>query len=474
MNVRKNFFFLLLSALLVLPAFAETREKINNTFLVLTIDNKIIGPVIDDYISRGIDEAQKSGAKGVIILLDTPGGLLESTRSIVKKIMNSPVPVITYIAPSGSRAGSAGVFITLASHLAAMAPSTNIGAAHPIEITGPQKNERSLKKAVEELTEALRAKKKPKPKEKDKTAEPSGDILEDKIMNDTLAWVETIAKNRGRNADWAKSAVSKSVSSTEKQALDEKVINLIAPDIHELLKTIDGTTIRMNDGQSLKLETAHATLMYNNLTTRQNILNAVINPNIAYILMMIGFVGLFIELTHPGVIVPGIAGAISLILAFYAFAVLPVNFAGFFLIGLAIVLLIAEILTPASFGILTLGGIISMTLGSLMLIDSSFSGLSISLNVILPIVLAITVIVFFLISNVLKAHKKKIMTGAESLPGTAGQALTDIPAGGEGQVFLNGEIWTAQNPTQDALDKGDKIKVSGIDKVKLIVQKWEP
>ena len=472
--MKKYICLFLLFLLPTQPSFGQTAGKTDHTFLVLTIDDKVIGPVINDYIGHGIQEAQNIHAGGIIIMMDTPGGLLESTRSIVKKIINSPVPVITYIAPGGSRAGSAGVFITLASHLAAMAPSTNIGAAHPVEGIGPQKDERPLKKAVEELTQALRTGKKPKPAANNDSAESSGDVMEDKILNDTLAWIETIARHRGRNADWAKLAVSKSVSITEKQALDEKVINLIAADLPELLKTIDGTTIPMEGGRTVKLETSNAHLIYDHLTTRQNILNTLINPNMAYLLMMLGFLGLFIEITHPGVIVPGIVGLISLILAFYAFAILPVNFAGFSLIGLAIVLLIAEVLTPASFGVLTLGAVTSMTLGSLMLIDSSFSGLAVSLNVILPIVLAITAIVLFLLTNVLKTHRKKIMTGAETLPGTDGQAQTNIPAGGEGQVFVNGEIWSAQNRGPEPLTRGDKIKVSGIDKVKLIVQKWEP
>ncbi|MFA5039651.1 MAG: nodulation protein NfeD [Candidatus Omnitrophota bacterium] len=464
---------LLLSFLLWLPC-VHGEEPVGKTLLVLTVDNKIIGPVIDDYISRGIDQAAAADFGGVIILLDTPGGLLESTRSIVKKIMNSPVPVITYIAPSGSRAGSAGVFITLASHVAAMAPSTNIGAAHPVTPNGPPKNERSLKKAVEDLTEALRAQKKPK-QQKEKSPESSGgDVMEDKILNDTIAWVETIAKNRGRNAEWARLAVEKSVSATEKQALAEKVIDLIALDTEDLLKKINGRTITMADGRSENLQTLNGRLLKLNLTASQNILNTLINPNIAYILMMIGFLGLFIELTHPGSVFPGVAGIISLILAFYAFAILPVNFAGFLLIGLSVIFLIAEILTPASFGLLTLAGIISMTLGSLMLIDSSFSGLSISLNVILPIVLAVGFICLFLIANVLKAHHKKIMTGSESLPGSEGIAQTALKANGEGQVFVNGELWSALNTGPAPVAKGEKIKVAGIDKIKLLVTKWEP
>lgn len=473
--MNKNFlrpliFLFCLSACLT----AHAQEKPSETFLVLTIDNKIIGPVINDYIGKGIEKARTNNYEGVIILLDTPGGLLESTRSIVKKIMNSPVPVITYISPSGSRAGSAGVFITLASHVAAMAPSTNIGAAHPVEGIEPRKDERSLKKAVEELTEALRSQKKQKKTgtKKQETPEntPSESPMEDKVLNDTVAWVETIARNRGRNAEWAKLAVVKSISVDENKALEQKVIDLIAQDTSDLLKKMDGRMVQV-ENRAVTLKSANANLVDLDLTPGQEMLNTLINPNIAYILMMIGFLGLFIELIHPGAIFPGIAGLISLVLAFYAFAVLPVNFAGFLFIGLAIIFLIAEILTPASFGLLTLAGIISMILGSLMLIDASFSGLYVSLNVILPIAMALTAIVLFLMTNVLRAHKKKVMTGAESMPGTEGKAETDILVGGEGQVFASGEVWSAINTGKDPISKGEKIKVVGVDKIKLLVTK---
>ncbi len=466
----------------VLPSsFSTPQPQSQDQFIVLTIDNKIIGPVVADYIDKGITKAEDDGYQGVIIVLDTPGGLLESTRAIVKKIMNASVPVITYIAPSGSRAGSAGVFIALASHVAAMAPSTNIGAAHPVDIEGEKGEDRSLKKAIEDLTETLRSQKKQKalPEKKDKKspqnketdAPQTGNVMEDKILNDTVAWVETIAKNRKRNGEWAKDAVLKSVSATEKEALDKGIIDFIAVDINDLLKQLDARPISISAGKTIVLNTKNALLHRENLTTRQNILNTLINPNIAYILMMIGFLGLFIEITHPGVIFPGVAGVICLIMAFYAFAILPVNYAGFLLIGLAIVLFVAEALTPATFGLLTLAGIVSMLLGSLMLIDSSFSGLTISLNIILPLVLAVAAIAIFLVTNVVRAHRRKIMTGAESLPGAEGRAGTDMAPDAEGQVFVNGEIWSAINKGELPIAKDEKIKVIGIDKVKLLVTK---
>ncbi len=479
-NIKRS--LLLAAAVLFLfVPLSFCQEQATSEFLVLTIDNKIINPVIDDYISGGIETAQDEGYAGVIIILDTPGGLMESTRAIVKKIMNSAVPVITYISPRGSRAGSAGVFITLASHVAAMAPSTNIGAAHPVMMGGEeQKDNKSLKKAIEDLTETMRSQGTKRTKKKiegqptagEEPKEASETPMEDKILNDTLAWISTIAKNRNRNAEWAKKAVLESISATENEALENKVIDLVATDLDDLLKKIDGMTLTVAE-KSVTLNTKDAKLNYRNLTLRQNILNTIVTPNIAYILMLVGFLGLFIEITHPGVIFPGVAGLICLIIAFYALAILPVNFAGFLLIALALIFFIAEALTPATFGLLTLAGAISMLIGSLMLINSPFAAMRVSLNVILPFILAIAAIVIFLVTNVLKAHKKKILTGSEALIGQTGVAQTNIAANNEGQVFVNGEIWTAVNNSGKPIRKGEKIKVAGVDKVKLIVTQWE-
>lgn len=465
-----------LLALMSSGSAARAQEKQNNTFLVLTIDNKVINPVIADYVSDGIEKGENEGYAGVIIRMDTPGGLLESTRAIVKKIMNAGIPVIVYVAPSGSRAGSAGVFITLASHVAAMAPSTNIGAAHPVTVGPGGKNERSLKKAIEELTDALKSQKKKdrtpaarEPQEPKKPKVLSENPLEEKVLNDTLAWIETIAKNRSRNADWARTAVEQSVSITEKEAFEKKVIDLIAVDMHDLLKKIDGKNIALAE-KSITLATRGAGLDSLDLTLPQKILNTIIDPNIAYILLLAGFLGLFIEITHPGVYVPGIIGVISLIVAFYAFSVLPINFAGVLLIILAIILFVAEALTPATFGVLTLAGAVCMLLGSLMLINSPFSGLAVSLKIILPFVFATAAIVIFLAGNVFRAHRKKVLSGTEALIGQTGTASTDILE--EGQTFVAGELWTAVNASAEPIRKGEKIKVVGVDKIKLIVSKY--
>lgn len=465
---------LLLGALLSCLSYApkgNAQEIPPGKFLVLTIDNKIINPAIADYLTNGMTLAENDRYDGVIIVMDTPGGLLESTRLIVKKIMNASVCVITYIAPAGSRAGSAGVFITLASHVAAMAPSTNIGAAHPVMLNGEKTSDHSLKKAIEDLTQALQSqkgKKTPAAQDTEKEKNVSENPMEDKVLNDTLAWIATIAKNRNRNVEWAKQAVSESVSITEKEALEKKVINLVAKNMEELLRELNGMTVALPD-KTIEFHTKNAHLVYLNLSLRQNVLSSLIEPNIAYILMLVGFLGLFIEITHPGVILPGIVGIISLIVAFYAFAMLPVNFAGFLLIALAIIFFIAEAVTVFSFGLLTIAGAISMLLGSLMLIDSSFSGMRISLTIILPFILAVATIVIFLGTNVVRAHRKKITTGAEALIGQIGLAQSDID--GQGQAFVAGEIWTAVNQTGQPIKKGEKIKVLGVDKTKLLVGK---
>jgi len=450
-------------------------EAPTRPFLVLELKNKIIGPVTADYISDGIARAHAQSYQGVIIEMDTPGGLLESTRRIVKAILNAPVPVVVYVAPGGSRAGSAGVFITLAAHVAAMAPPTNIGAAHPVMMGDGQKSEQPLKKAIEDLTDVLRnqqdaPKKKTAPeKEEAKGAEEtSASPLRDKILNDTLAWVATIAKSRDRNVEWAQKAVRESVSATEKEALELKVVDIVAVDRNDLLARMDGLTVTVLE-KPVTLRTQGARLVTVPMTQRQDILSTVIHPNIAYIFMLLGMVGLFIEITHPGSVFPGVAGVICLIIAFYAFAVLPVNYAGFLLIALAVILFVAEALTPATFGLLTLGGAVCMVLGSLMLIDSPLLGLKVSLSVVLPFVVAVAGIVLFLVSRVVKAQRAKTRTGPEALIGATGTARTEIAP--EGQAFVNGELWTALSQDGKKIKKGEKITVVDIDKIKLIVSK---
>jgi membrane-bound serine protease (ClpP class) len=405
--------------------------------ILVSIDNYIINPIVVKYIENGLKQANKINASCLLIKLDTPGGLLESTRRIVKDIINSPVPVVVYIAPSGSRAGSAGVFITLSSHIAAMAPSTNIGAAHPVTIF------------------QQKSKKEPGP-------------MENKILNDTVAWIQTIAKSRNRNASWAKRAVIESESITEKEAIRQKVVEFIALNTEDLLNQIDGTKIKLVNKQIVTLNTKGAPVEEISLSGREKILNAIINPNVAYILFLLGFLGLLFEITHPGIGVPGIAGLICILLAFYAFQILPVNYVAVAFITLAIILFIAEALTP-TFGLLTLGGIVTMVLGSLMLFESPFPFMKVSLKIIIPFVVTCALISIFLLGMVIKTYLKKVKTGKEGIIGELAEAMTDIDSNKGGKVFVRGEIWNARS--KEKITKGDSVYITGIKKLTLEVKK---
>ena len=327
--------------LLLFNTYLNAQDKIKDSRIdVVKINNYIINPVTTKFICDAIDESTKNRSICLIIELDTPGGLLESTRTIVKKILNSEVPIVTYISPSGSRAGSAGVFITYASHIAAMAPSTNIGAAHPIGIGFTPTMEK---------------------KEKDKKGE-SKDVLSEKIMSDLLAWIEGIAKTRKRNVRWVKKAVTESASATETEAVKQNIVDFLAIDLEELINKIDGMKVETKYGKRI-IHAKDARINFLELSNREKILNTIAHPNIAYILMMLGIIGLIFEFSHPGIGFPGIAGLICILLAFYSFQLMPINYVGLLLIILAVVLLIAEALTP-TFGLLTLGGIVSFVFGS--------------------------------------------------------------------------------------------------------------
>src|SRR3990170_4493303 len=315
------FFTLLLSNLLYT---AEEGKHVN----IITIDG-VIGPVSSRIIVDAIKASVKDGAEALIIELNTPGGLDESMRIIIKEVLNSDIPIIVYVSPSGSRAASAGVFVTLAAHVAAMAPGTNIGAAHPVGI-----------------------------------GEKMDKVMAEKATNDAAAYIKSLAERNGRNAKWAEDAVRKSISATEEEALKEGVIDLVSKDLNSLLSDIDGKKVRTVIGEKV-LNTAKANIIREEMGLRHKILNLISDPNVAYILMLLGFYGLFFELTNPGAIFPGVFGGICLILAFYAFQTLPVNYAGLMLIILAIILFLAEI-KVVSYGILTIGGVISMILGSVM------------------------------------------------------------------------------------------------------------
>lgn len=422
--------FLLFSPLLVLKIPAK-EESPGIEIMILKVDG-VINPARAEFIVKAIKKANEKKFSLIVMELDTPGGLDTSMRTIIKEMIGSAIPVVVYVSPSGARAASAGAFITIASHVAAMAPGTNIGAAHPV--------------AVGEKMDKEMAK---------------------KVTNDAAAYIRSLAEARGRNVRWAEDAVRKSVSATEKEALELKVIDLIAKDLDELLRKIDGRKVKTAFGE-LTIRTAQARLIREEMGFRQRVLDLISDPNVAYILMLLGIYGLFFELTNPGSIFPGVLGGICLILAFYAFQTLPVNYAGILLIILAIILFILEV-KIVSHGILTLGGIISMIIGSIMLFESPAPFFRLSLYVILPAV--IVTALFFVITFTLafKAWKRKPVTGAEGIVGLEGIARSDIKD--DGMVYVRGEIWSAFS--DEPIKSGERVRVEAVSGLRLKVKKLD-
>ena len=386
-----------------------------------------INPGAAAFLTRGLEDAEKSGSELVIIRLDTPGGLVPSMRMMVKGIMNSPVPVVVYVAPKGAGAASAGVMITVSAHVAAMAPGTNIGAAHPVGAGG---------------------------KDIDKD-------MSEKVVNDMASYGRGIAQDKGKNAEWVEKAIRESVSITAEEAVEKKVIDLVAADIDELLKLLDGREIQLKQGK-VTLKTKDLAKLYYKPGFRDTVLRIIGDPNIAYILMMIGLAGIYFELAHPGAVFPGVVGAISLILAFYSFQTLPVNYAGLLLIALAVIFFIAEI-KVASYGILSLGGIVSLTLGSIML----FEDVGVSLRLMAPTIVLIGG--FFVIVSTLafRAYRSKPQSGMEGLIGEVG--IVQKPIDPEGLVFVHGEYWRAIS--SEKLEPGEMVSVEEVTGLILKVRK---
>ncbi|TRZ47735.1 nodulation protein NfeD [bacterium] len=446
----------------------ETFAKANQVYII-KIKDDTINPITADYIIKSIDKAYQDNSECLIVELDTPGGLLTSTRTIIKEILSSKIPVCIYIYPSGSRAGSAGVFITYASHIAAMAPSTNIGAAHPVSLGGGR---RSTWDALRDLIDSFSKKDKEEKGDKTKKLEKdieNTDVMADKILNDTIAFIKSIAKERNRNVEWAERSIRESASITEEEALKNNVIEIIAKDEGDLLKQLDGRRVKI-DNKTIVLKTKDASIVYIDMNSRQRFLNVLANPNIAYILLLLGFYGLLYEITHPGVGFPGIAGTICIILAFFSLQILPTNYTGLALIFLAIILFIAEAKVPG-FGLLTLGGIVCMILGSLILFESPYKIMRVSLMLVISSSLATAGITIFLVGAVVKAHKRRIISGKEGLIGEIGQAKTDIGVDKEGKVFVHGETWNAI--AHEEIKTGEKIKVVKVDRMSLIVERCD-
>lgn len=401
----------LLAAAVLAIALPATALAAAGPVSMITVEG-VINPVTVRLVETAIAKAQAEGAQALVIQLDTPGGLERSMRAICQRLLNAELPVIVYVGPTGARAASAGVFITMAAHVAAMAPATNIGAAHPVALGG----------GVDK--ESMR-----------------------KIENDAAAFARAIAIERGRNADWAEKAVRQSVSITEREAERLKVIDVVADSIPDLLAKIDGRTVKTVKGP-VTLATKGAVVKAIEIGFRDRFLNVITDPNVAYILMMLGMLGLFFELSNPGVILPGVIGGISLILAFFAFQSLPINFAGLLLILFAIVLFIAEI-KVISHGVLAIGGMVSMALGSLMLFDAPEAGFRVSWAVIIPTVALMGGLILFAVALGVRAFARRPLLGVSGLIGQVGIARGAlVPAG---QVAVQGELWNAvaDGPVED-------------------------
>jgi membrane-bound serine protease (ClpP class) len=431
LRVKNSFLWALCAVfILVLPALCCGAEK-GPVFDVITVSSAITPPVAQ-YVLNNIDASAKEGAQGLIILLDTPGGLDLAMRDIAKGILNSPIPVIVFVYPSGARAASAGVIITVAAHIAAMAPGTNIGAAHPVSIG---------------IGGAM-----------DKT-------MARKVENDAVAYVRGIARQKSRNEDWVEKAVRKSESITAEDALKNKVVDYVATDVKNLLEQADNKAVSLSSGRGkIILKTRNAVINEKKMGLRQSILAALSDPNIAYLLMLVGLAGLYFEFTTPGALLPGIIGGICLLLSFFALQTLPVNYAGVLLILFGILLFIAEI-KVISHGLLTIGGIISLIFGSLMLFNSPDPAMRVSLQVLIPAVAVISFFFAVVIALVVKAQMQKRYTGVEAMVGEDGEASTDVHE--DGRVFIKGEYWRAFSDQK--VEKGRKVRVVNVEGMKLKV-----
>ena len=422
----KKTIFTIIIVVFTLAIFIHTVPAEKNSAMVIELEGTI-NPGTAQFVLKGLKRAEAGNHTLVIIRLDTPGGLDTSMRSIVKAILNSSVPVAVYVAPRGARAASAGVMITVAAHIAAMAPQTNIGAAHPVSADGKEINK----------------------------------TMSEKVVNDMVAYVRSIAKDRGRNQEWVEKAIRESVSITADVAVKKKVVDLIARDIDDLLVLLDGREIALNKGK-VTLETKGLKLAYVTPGWRDRVLNTISNPNIAYILMMIGMAGLYFELSHPGAILPGVIGAISLILAFFAFQTLPVNYAGLLLIALAIIFFIAEI-KVSSYGLLSVAGLISLILGSVML----FENVRVSLNLMMPTIVLVGGFFIVIAFLAFRAYRGKPTSGMEGLIGEMGVVKEKIDP--VGLIFAHGEHWKAT--CTEVVEEGEKVQVIGSKGLELIVEK---
>ncbi|TKB24683.1 nodulation protein NfeD [Desulfopila sp. IMCC35006] len=440
---------LILSALLALTPCLISRVSAAETprAVVLEIQGPI-NPAVSDYLKRGMARAITAKASLIILRMDTPGGLDHSMRDIIQLILASAIPVVSYVAPEGARAASAGTYILYASHVAAMSPATNLGAATPISIGGLPGTASPAEKKGKKDPETL--------------ATDDASTLKRKVINDASAYIKALAERQGRNADWAVQAVREAVSLSAEEALKLQVIDFVAADLKDLLRQLDGHRLMLDSGPHV-ISTKNMTVTRIPPSWRYELLAVIGDPNIAYFLLLLGFFGLLYEFSNPGVFLPGVAGAISLLLAFYAFQILPINYSGLALIILGLAFLISEAFIP-SFGSLGIGGIVAMAIGSLILIDDE------SLRISLPVIITTTAVsaglILLLVGRVLAIKKKKVRTGEEALIGMVGEAAADFSE--EGRIWLLGESWLAKSTGNIA--KGEKVKVTSRKGLKLTVE----